>query len=724
MDNIPVDAPAPSASYQPSSANPHHAQSGGGGAAAASSHQSNGGGALNFDENLKDIPQELAGQQQQGSRFNSSTGNLPAYPSVLAPAPTPHHFSPAPGIPPNAPPQTLPPLQPQGIVNADGTVTPAPVKRPRGRPRKIPGVDARPAQPRPEGTTAGRGRPRGSRGTRGRGRPRGSGLKGRGAKRGRASSSEDDEGDISVDDSSEDENRGSKRGRKDDDDVDLNEEVDDDFGPEGKVGATTKFGRKISKPKSFVPTNKPTITRKKRQSTMAAFEAALMCQTCQLGHSPPGNALVICDSCSQGYHQLCHVPILTDELVASDLPFFCKACDEKIGAMKKEENVLEGEWTTGQGENKFVKAQELPEPPAAAAGGEGGDAGEKKKDSQGEGQAQEGAAEKKAEPTEEEKEAEKTKPYTEAIKKEWLLSLPASILAGYILSVEKKFAPSESPDSGLPIWPKDLPAKLQAAKDQRAAEAAERERRLEEEAEALAAAVAAADTPGGTETNSEVGTPITFERLQPGDTAGGGARTAASKRLASEREARTAAQAANAQASKDQQVQQEQQPQQGGGGSGRSVPAYMRPAIPMASALGGGDIQVGGPSGTSSNGISNAAAAAVLAHQQQQQAQQAAAAAAQAQAQSQANRYAAYPAYSQTPASTSAYGNVGGGYGFMTGSTQGANSGVAGGYQSPAPGVYANMYAQPPSQHQPGQAGGYPTGNGAGSPWDRPHGGN
>jgi len=30
------------------------------------------------------------------------------------------------------------------------------------------------------------------------------------------------------------------------------------FGPEGKVGATTKFGRKISKPKSFVPTTKAT----------------------------------------------------------------------------------------------------------------------------------------------------------------------------------------------------------------------------------------------------------------------------------------------------------------------------------------------------------------------------------------------------------------------------------------------------------------------------------
>ncbi|GAA6013844.1 hypothetical protein JCM11491_000443 [Sporobolomyces phaffii] len=733
MDNIPVDGPPAvplQATYQPPPL-----------------HSGGGGGALNFEENMNDVPRELTNQQQQqqqhqsndGRTFGSSTSNLAAYPSVLAPAPTPHHFSPAPGIPPNAPPQTMPPLVPGG-VGPDGQIIP--VKRPRGRPRKIPGVDSRPAQPRPEGTTAGRGRPKGSRGTRGRGRPRGSGMKARG-KRARSSSDEDDD-DISVDDSSDDDDHKRRRGGKKDQDVDLNEEVDDDFGPEGKVGATTKFGRKISKPKSFVPTNKPTITRKKRQSTAASqFEANLMCQVCHLGHSPPGNALVICEACSHGYHQLCSVPIITDEIVASDVPFFCANCDAKISEMKKEENVLEGEWTTGQGEDKgdATATNVLPVPPAAATtttadGGPGGE-GDKKKEDEPQMDTDDAAGEV-------DKEVEKTKPYSEAVKKEWLLSLPVNTLVGYILSVEKKYAPTEAPENGLPIWPKDLPNKLQAAKDARAAEAAERERRLEEEAEALAAA-AAAETPGGggTETNSEAGTPLSFDLL-PGET-GGGARTAASKRLQSEREAREAAQA-TVQLAKEQQQQHQHRASDPTRSNPQTVPAYMRPAIPMASALGGGggggggggDIQVGGPSsnggtsGTSSSltshhQASNAAAAA-LAHQQATQQAQAAA------AQAQANRYAAYPSYAQQAPSSSAYGNLGvgagvgvaGGYGFLSGSPNAG--GVAGSYQSPAPGAYANMYAQPQPgqpQHQTHQqqGGGYSS-TGAGSPWGRTQGGN
>jgi len=163
----------------------------------------------------------------------------------------------------------MPPLQPAQVVGPDGSLQQPPPKRPRGRPRKVPGVDSRPRpQPNPDGTPRGRGRPKGSRG---RGRPRGSKTVNRGGKRGRESSDEDDQ--VSLEESSEEE--------KEDKDVDLNEEVDDDvrysllysrpprfcvegcakmiqFGPEGKVGATTKFGRKISKPKSFVPTTKAT----------------------------------------------------------------------------------------------------------------------------------------------------------------------------------------------------------------------------------------------------------------------------------------------------------------------------------------------------------------------------------------------------------------------------------------------------------------------------------
>ncbi|GAA5937975.1 phf1/phf2 family PHD finger domain-containing protein [Sporobolomyces koalae] len=690
MDSIPVDGP-PQGSY-PSN------QSSTGGASSL-------GGALSFDENLKDIPQEVlaAAQQQQqpppqdarpqqssaGSQqtqFGQQTNNLAVYPSVLAPAPTPHHFSPAPGIPPNQPPQSLPPLQPQQVIGPDGTVQQLPVKRPRGRPRKIPGVDSRPPA---GGTTAGRGRPKGSRGTRGRGRPRGSGMKAR-QKRARLSSDDDDEDLISVDDSSEDE-------RKKEKDVDLNEEVDDDFGPEGKVGATTKFGRKISKPKSFVPTNKPTITRKKRQS-MAPLEVNLMCQTCHLGHSPPGNALVICDACSKGWHQLCHIPMISAEIIASDLPFYCSSCDVKVSEMKKQVTVLEGEWTDGKGEDKGpisvldpALTNDLPVPPPTTTEGD---------------MAVNPTAESVDGQTDREPavpvdpEVEKAKPYSEALKKEWLFSLPTTTLVGYILSVEKKYGNGED---GLAIWPKDLAGLLESEKEARKAAELERERKLEEEAEALAAAAIAAQTIGidtpGTETNSEAGTPITFE---VGENPAGGARTAASKRLQGEREAREAAQA-TVQTAKDQQQQYQQQ--QAKSQLGQREPAYKRPAIPMTSALasqnlngagGLGDIQVGGGASSSS-----------LQPQQGQQMHSIATAAAAAQQ----NRYPPYSYANGVNASTSPYGSAstGGTFGFQTGLPV---SGAAGTYQpqqTQQP-PYANMYApqsqQPPQQQNYGQPGG------------------
>lgn len=68
-----------------------------------------------------------------------------------------------------------------------------------------------------------------------------------------------------------------------------------------------------------------------------------MCEVCHLGHSPPGNALVICDACSKGWHQLCALPIITNEIVSSDLPFYCSECDKKMSEMKKEEDVNVGE---------------------------------------------------------------------------------------------------------------------------------------------------------------------------------------------------------------------------------------------------------------------------------------------------------------------------------------------------------------------------------------------
>ncbi|GAA6015127.1 hypothetical protein JCM10207_003611 [Rhodosporidiobolus poonsookiae] len=499
-------------------------------------------GGLQFDENLNDLPQGLAAAPSQPS--STPAPQIAQFPSVLAAPPQPHApGGPAPGIPVNVAPQQLPPLGP--ALGADGN--PLPPKRPRGRPRKVPGTESRgpasaagtPGAP-PRGGRP-RGRPRGS-------RARGRGRGGRGGKRARMSSDED-EFDAGSETASEPDDEAER------DEVDLNNEVDDDFGMEGRAGATTKFGRKISKPKSFVPTNRPTIHRKKRQQTLPTFDANLMCEVCRLGHSPQENRLVICDSCTRGFHQLCASPPIQPDVVDSPLPYFCKDCDAKLAALQPAEDVTSEErhWTTGVGEEKKVEVEGAEDAPGEVdpvlSGVTGAAPGE-------------GAAGAETEKKPEEK-LEKEDEYSERLKREWLEGLPLKTLVGYVLSVEKKFAPLLAPSEGatrtsLPIWPPALPQLLATASATRAREAAERDRKLELQAEALAAAQGyALGTGAETATNSEVGTPISFEGIVVADQ-GAPARTAASRRA--EQQAAEAAQAAFAGASASPYAAQQQQP--------------------------------------------------------------------------------------------------------------------------------------------------------------------
>ncbi|BGO96028.1 hypothetical protein NBRC10512v2_007737 [Rhodotorula toruloides] len=433
-------------------------------------------GTLQFEEDLKDIPQALAnyGGAAPAAPPAAQPGQMPHFPSVLQQPPPAVQGGPVAGIPVNPAPQNMQaPLTPQ--YGPDGN--PLPPKRPRGRPRKVPGTESRgPATPASGADSpSGRGRPK-ARG-RGRGRGRGGRGGGRGGKRMRASSDEDDfTGDTTESDADGDEDEQKS--------VDLNEEVDDDFGT-GKMAPTTKFGRKVSKPKTFVPTNKPTIQRKKR-APMVNLDANLMCQVCNQGHSPPENRLVICEACNRGWHQLCSVPTIEHSVVDSTLPWFCNSCDAKVSATKTPIDVSVGEgWTTGRGEEK----------------GEG-------------------------------REAERENEYDEAIKKEWLETMPLHQLVGYVLSVEKKFAPLvDASSTSLPIWPANLPATVAEAKLQLLREAAEREAALERQAEELAAAQGLIPMQTPSAAGSEAGTPLTFDGALPGDTP---ARTAASRRAEAE----------------------------------------------------------------------------------------------------------------------------------------------------------------------------------------------
>lgn len=211
-------------------------------------------GTLQFEEDLKDIPQALANyggvryilfdpsrsRSPRLTRLRPSTdepqaapaappaaqpGQMPHFPSVLQQPPPAVQGGPVAGIPVNPAPQNMQaPLTPQ--YGPDGN--PLPPKRPRGRPRKVPGTESRgPATPASGADSpSGRGRPK-ARG-RGRGRGRGGRGGGRGGKRMRASSDEDDfTGDTTESDADGDEDEQKS--------VDLNEEVDDDVRPRSLV---------------------------------------------------------------------------------------------------------------------------------------------------------------------------------------------------------------------------------------------------------------------------------------------------------------------------------------------------------------------------------------------------------------------------------------------------------------------------------------------------------
>ncbi|KAJ4313803.1 hypothetical protein N0V94_006765 [Neodidymelliopsis sp. IMI 364377] len=98
----------------------------------------------------------------------------------------------------------------------------------------------------------------------------------------------------------------------------------------------TKSGRNVNKPVAFVPViPEPSQGIKRRKSTKTMLAAK--CKTCHRDTDPSQNRIVFCDSCSMAYHQYCHDPPISNEVVTVlEKEWLCAPC------LRSKQSVVQG----------------------------------------------------------------------------------------------------------------------------------------------------------------------------------------------------------------------------------------------------------------------------------------------------------------------------------------------------------------------------------------------
>lgn len=130
--------------------------------------------------------------------------------------------------------------------------------------------------------------------------------------------------------------RGGKRKRNSEDGDDATSSSDGEtYTP---LATTTKSGRTISKPTSYVPPppSAPASGTKRKRAYNRKNPELTVCVVCERPHSPESNAIVFCDGCNTPWHRYCHFPPI--EQVVVDVPemeWFCARC-RREKAVKQE----------------------------------------------------------------------------------------------------------------------------------------------------------------------------------------------------------------------------------------------------------------------------------------------------------------------------------------------------------------------------------------------------
>ncbi|KAL1922933.1 uncharacterized protein VTP21DRAFT_9309 [Calcarisporiella thermophila] len=137
-----------------------------------------------------------------------------------------------------------------------------------------------------------------------------------------------------------------------DDDYDEDEDEDDEA---GGLQTVTKSGRKVQKPSQWAIESAANSSANKSRKTGRRPENAIVCMMCNRGHSPKGNRIVLCDDCDRPFHQLCHKPLIDDEVVNSELAAWsCSQCFVSKGLKKPLETGLQGSKLTLEQRKKYL----------------------------------------------------------------------------------------------------------------------------------------------------------------------------------------------------------------------------------------------------------------------------------------------------------------------------------------------------------------------------------
>ncbi|KAM0720915.1 hypothetical protein Q7P37_003200 [Cladosporium fusiforme] len=122
--------------------------------------------------------------------------------------------------------------------------------------------------------------------------------------------------------------RGGKRKRADDDDGEGGSSDSEIYAP-----TTTKSGRSVQKPTSFVPPpqpSPPTMPMYKKKRTYRRNPESAVCKVCLRGVSPANNMIVFCDGCNVPYHRYCHQPPIDQSVIDEvDKEWYCKQCERE-----------------------------------------------------------------------------------------------------------------------------------------------------------------------------------------------------------------------------------------------------------------------------------------------------------------------------------------------------------------------------------------------------------